>query len=137
MDQTINFSGIGHGDDCDLKACGFKSYLLVINSPHLGLFKSKGTYMVSVFKYIDKPFCLLTEFEFCFLMTPGLRKDIQCHVWTYSFSLLANHQIRHQPICKVLAVSLVIADGPLTFLGSLCGYVRANILTLSPLRVAS
>ena len=36
----------------------------------------------------------------CCLMTPGLSKDIQCHVWPY-FSKLANHQIRHQVTHKV------------------------------------
>ena len=29
----------------------------------------------------------------CCLMTPGLSKDIQCHVWPY---MLANQMIRHQ-----------------------------------------
>ena len=33
-------------------------------------------------------------------MTPGLSKDIQCHVWPH-FSKLANHQIRHQTTHKV------------------------------------
>ena len=28
----------------------------------------------------------------CYLMTPGLRKDIQCYVWSYSFSMFASHQ---------------------------------------------
>ena len=36
----------------------------------------------------------------CCLMTPGLSKDIQCHVWPY-FSKLANHQIKHQVTQKV------------------------------------
>ena len=36
----------------------------------------------------------------CCLMTPGLSKDIRCHVWPY-FSTLANHQIRHQATHKV------------------------------------
>ena len=31
----------------------------------------------------------------CCLMTPGLSKDIRCHVWPYFFKL-ANTQIRHQ-----------------------------------------
>ena len=33
-------------------------------------------------------------------MTPGLSKDIWCHVWPY-FSKFANHQIRHQATHKV------------------------------------
>ena len=41
------------------------------------------------------------EFQLCCLMTPGLNKDIQCHVWPYSFSVLANHQIRRQATHKV------------------------------------
>ena len=34
------------------------------------------------------------------LMTPGVSKDIQCHVLTY-FSKVSNHQIRHQVTYKV------------------------------------
>ena len=34
------------------------------------------------------------------LITPGLSKDIRCHVWPY-FSKVANHQIRHQATHKV------------------------------------
>ena len=30
----------------------------------------------------------------CCLITPGLRRDIRCHVWLYFF-LFANHQGRH------------------------------------------
>ena len=36
----------------------------------------------------------------CCLMTPGLSKDIWCHVWP-DFSKLTNHQIRHQSLHKV------------------------------------
>ena len=35
------------------------------------------------------------------LITPGLSKDIQCHVWPYSFSMVANHQIGHQATCNM------------------------------------
>ena len=52
---------------------------------------------------------------FCWLMIPSLRKDIWCHVWPYSFSILTYHQTRHQSTGK-LAISLVIADGHLIFL---------------------
>ena len=34
-------------------------------------------------------------------MTCGLRKDIMCHAWPYSFICLLDHQIRHQTTCKV------------------------------------
>ena len=39
----------------------------------------------------------------CCLMTPGLSKDIRCHVrpWHTFFSKIANHQIRHQATDKV------------------------------------
>ena len=55
-------------------------------------------------------------------------------VWIFSamydilFSMLANHQIRHQASRKV-GCHLVVADGQITFLGSLCEYIRVNILT--------
>ena len=54
-------------------------------------------------------------------MTPDLSKDIQHHVWLYSFS----------HACKLpdRPVSHAIADGHLIFLGHLCGYVCVNILT--------
>ena len=35
----------------------------------------------------------------CCLMTHGLSKDIECHVWPY-YSLFINHQIRHQSTSK-------------------------------------
>ena len=41
-------------------------------------------------------------------MTLGLSEDIQCHVWQYSYSVFANHQIRPQ---VKWTVSLAIADG--------------------------
>ena len=50
-------------------------------------------------------------FGLCCLMTPGLSKDNRCHVWSYFFSKLANHQIRHQIWHKNWAVILVIAYG--------------------------
>ena len=37
----------------------------------------------------------------CYLMTPGLIEEIQCHVWPYSFSLIANHQSRHKATSKM------------------------------------
>ena len=65
----------------------------------------------------------------CCLMTLGLRNDIKCHVWPYFFSLLANHQNRHQTTSNWV-VNLVIAMGTLIFLRSLCEYVWANILEM-------
>ena len=68
------------------------------------------------------------------LLTPGLRKDIRCHVcMTTLLSMLANHQIRHQAI-RNMGCHLVIADGQLIFLRGLCRFVWVNILTLSPQR---
>ena len=50
----------------------------------------------------------------CCLMTPGLSKDIRCHVLRPYFSKLANHQNRHQATHKWPA-SLVIAYGHFNF----------------------
>ena len=44
--------------------------------------------------------CTNVWFDLCCVMTPGLSKDIRCHVWPY-FSKLAIHQIRHQATHKV------------------------------------
>ena len=71
----------------------------------------------------------------CCLMTPGLSKDIQCHVWPYFFPNLHITRSDIRPHIK-WAVSLVIAygHGHINISWGLCGYVRVNILTLSPLR---
>ena len=47
----------------------------------------------------------------CCLMTPGLSKDIRCHVWPYFFFL--NLQITRSDIRPhiKLAVNLMIANG--------------------------
>ena len=71
--------------------------------------------------------------QVCCWMTPGLSRDIRCHVWPY-FSKLANHQIRHQPIRSGLSVWWLHMV-TLIFLRGLCGYVWVNVLTLPPLRV--
>ena len=54
------------------------------------------------------------------LMTPGLGKDIQCHVWPYSFLCLRITRVDIRPQEK-WAVSLVIADGNLIFFGVCVG----------------
>ena len=59
-------------------------------------------------------------------MTPGLSKDIRCHVWSY-IVYTCKSDIR--PYIK-WAVSLVIFTS--IFLRGLCGYIWVNILTLSP-----
>ena len=38
--------------------------------------------------------------ELC-LMTSDFSKNIQSHMWLCSFSMLPNHQMRHQALCKV------------------------------------
>ena len=76
----------------------------------------------------------------CCLMTPGLSKDILCHVWPYFFYFLqtsANQQIRLSDIRPHIkwAVSLVILHMVTSIsLQGLCGYICVNILTLSPQR---
>ena len=40
-------------------------------------------------------------FGLCCLMTPGLSKDIRCHVWPYFLQASANQQIRHKATHKV------------------------------------
>ena len=42
----------------------------------------------------------LVWFDLCCLMTPGLSKEIWCHVWN-NFSKLVNHQTRHQATHKM------------------------------------
>ena len=71
------------------------------------------------------------------LMTPGLSKDIRCHVWPY---VSINLQISRSDIRPHIkwAVSLVILHMVTSiFLWGLCGYIWVNILTLSPQRVTS
>ena len=66
-------------------------------------------------------------------MTHGLSKDIQCHVWPYSFLCLHITRSDIMPH-KKWAVSLVIADGHLIFLTGLCKvcrYVWVNMVTRS------
>ena len=55
-------------------------------------------------------------------MTTGLMSCM-----TISFSILANHQIRHQATCKKGSQT---GDGHFLSQG-LCGYVQVNTLTLS------
>ena len=64
-------------------------------------------------------------------MTPGLTKDIWCHVWPYSFLCLQITRSDTRPHAK-WAVSLVIADGHLIFLSGFCWYVWVNRLTINP-----
>ena len=47
-----------------------------------------------------RPRLLFKWFGLCCLMTPGLSKDIRCHVWPYFFKL-ENSQIRHHPTHKM------------------------------------
>ena len=71
-------------------------------------------------------------YGFCCLMTPGLSKDIRCHVWPYFLWASANQQIRHEATHKVGSqpgdLHMIIS----IFLRALCGYIWVNILTLSP-----
>ena len=62
----------------------------------------------------------------CCLLTPGLCKDILCHVWSCSFVCLQNTRADIRPQVK-WAVSLMIAYGPLYSSSGVCvGYVQAN-----------
>ena len=65
---------------------------------------------------------LKTEwFGLCCLMTPGLNKDIWCHLWPY-FSKLANH--RHRSDIRSHGLSAWwLTMVPIMFLRGLCGYV--------------
>ena len=67
-------------------------------------------------------------------MTPGLSKDIECHVRPYSFLRLQITKSDIRPHEK-WAVGLVIADGHLIFLRGLCRYAWVNMLPSSTLRV--
>ena len=68
----------------------------------------------------------------CCLMTPGLSKDIRCHVWPYFYKQVQISRSDIRPHIK-WAVSLVILHMITSiFLPALCGYIWVNILTLSP-----
>ena len=79
-------------------------------------------------------FWKLVWFGLCCLMTPGLSKDIRCHVWPYFFwtckspDQTLGHTERGLSAWWLHMVTLI-------FLRGLCGYVWVNILTLSPQRV--
>ena len=66
-------------------------------------------------------------------MTLGLSKDIQCHVWSYSFLCLQITKLDIRPHIK-WAVNLVIAYDwlHLIFLRSLCRYVWVTPPSLPP-----
>ena len=65
----------------------------------------------------------------CCLMTPGLSKDIQCHVWSYFYKQVQISRSDIRPHIK-WAVSLVILHMITSiFLRALCGYIWVNILT--------
>ena len=64
-------------------------------------------------------------------MTPGLRKDIQCHDHTFYKQVQISRSDIRPHINWV--VSLVILHMVTSiFLRALCGYIWVNILTLSP-----
>ena len=65
------------------------------------------------------------------LMTPGLRKDVQCHVWPYSFPSLQITTADIRPNIK-WTVNQVTADGHFNLFGSLCGYVWVNTHVITP-----
>ena len=68
-------------------------------------------------------------------MTPGLSKDIQCHVWPHFFwNCKSPDQTLGHTWNWVSAWWLRMVSS--IFLRGLCGYIWDNILTLSPLRVA-
>ena len=75
---------------------------------------------------------LVKRFGLCCLMTPGLSKDIRCHVWPYFYKQVQISRSDIRPHIK-WAVSLVILHMVTSiFLRALCGYIWVNILTLSP-----
>ena len=57
--------------------------------------------------------CSLQGFGLCCLMTPGLRKDIRCHEWPYTFLNLQITSPNIRPHIKWI-LSLVIAYGHFT-----------------------
>ena len=99
------------------------------------------THSLSTAYYITQPDSLLSKGHLVMFQSgslqgqPGLcvrpRKDIWCHVWSYSFLCV---QILSSDIRLHVkwAVSLVIADGHLIFLRAVCGCAWVNTLTLSP-----
>ena len=65
----------------------------------------------------------------CCLMTPGLSKDIRCHVGPVSINLqITRSDIRSH---RKWTVSLVISCVHFNFLKGLCGCTWVNTLTLS------
>ena len=95
--------------------------------------KSKPFYICYRVYFTDSIIWKVGLCYLCCFMTPGLSKDIRCHVWPY-VSKLAIHQIADIRSHIKWAVSLVIAHMvPSIFLRGLCSYVWVNILTLSPL----
>ena len=80
-------------------------------------------------------YVLVVWFGLCCLMTPGLSKDIRCHVWPIDHTFYKQVQISRSDIRPHIkwAVSLVILHMITSiFLRALCGYIWVNILTLSP-----
>ena len=72
-------------------------------------------------------------FGLCCLMTPGLSKDIQCHVWPHFFwTCNSPDQTSGHTQSRLSAWWLHMVTS--IFLGGLHSYVWVNILTLSPLR---
>ena len=60
-----------------------------------------GKYYHGIGTRLKRVVLLGVWFGLCCLMTPGLSKDIQCHVWPYFLEARANQQIRHQATHKV------------------------------------
>ena len=70
-------------------------------------------------------------FGLCYLMTPGLSKDIQCPVWPHFFQTCKlPGQTAGPTLSGPSAWWLHIVT--FIFLRGLCGYVWVNILTVSP-----
>ena len=72
----------------------------------------------------------------CCLLTPGLNKDIRCHVWPYYFLCLQITKSDIGPQAK-WALSRPIAEGHFNLPQGFGGYVWVNTLTLSPKRVCA
>ena len=76
----------------------------------------------------------LVWFGLCCFLTPGLGKDILCHVWPYFFwTCKSPGQIFGHTKSGLSARWLHMVTS--IFLRGLCGYVWVNILTLSLQRV--
>ena len=67
----------------------------------------------------------------CCLLTPGLSKDFQCHVWPYYFCICEIIQVGHQATSEKGGQPGDLQIATLIFLKGLFGYVWVNILTLS------